>query len=121
MAVAYNPKIVTNGLVLYLDAANIKSYGGINYVSYSNYNAITWTNYFPTNATLTTGIVAPDGTATAVRITCTSGGNSLLRVLLPSFTPNGTSNWTVSFYVRKVSGSIGVTNFDLADGTPNAD
>jgi hypothetical protein len=27
----------------------------------------------------------------------------------------------VSFYVRKVSGSIGVTNFDLADGTPNAD
>jgi len=121
MAVAYNPKIVTNGLVLYLDAANIKSYGGINYVSYSNYNSITWTNYFPTNATLTTGIVAPDGTATAVRITCTSGGNSLLRVAFPSFTPNGTSNWTVSFYVRKVSGSIGVTNFDLADATPSAD
>jgi len=28
MSVNYNPKIVTNGLVLYLDAANIKSYPG---------------------------------------------------------------------------------------------
>jgi hypothetical protein len=29
MSVAYNPKIVTNGLVLALDAGNIKSYPGI--------------------------------------------------------------------------------------------
>ena len=121
MALEYSPNTVTTGLLSMYDAANVKSYGGINYVSYSNYNAATWSNIFPANATLTTGIVAPDGTATAVRITCTSGGNSLIRVSFPSFTPNGTSNYTASFYVRKVSGSVGTTVFDLADATPTAD
>ena len=115
------PELPNRGLIIMLDAANIKSYGGINYVSYSNYDAATWSNIFPAYATLTTGIVAPDGTATAVRVTCTAGGNSLLRVAFPAFTPNGTSNYTASFYVRKVSGSTGVTNFDLADATPSAD
>jgi hypothetical protein len=35
MAIVYNPQIVTSGLVLYLDAGNIKSYPG---------SGVTWTN-----------------------------------------------------------------------------
>jgi hypothetical protein len=122
MALAHSPSIVMNGLVLALDAANTKSYDGSeNLVSYSSYNASTWSNIFPANATLTTGITAPDGTNTAVRLTCTATGNSLLRVSFPGFTPNGTDTYTTSFYVKLISGTTSSSSqltTDLADGNP---
>jgi len=90
-----------------------------NLVSYSTYNASTWGSYFPANATITTGISAPDGTSTAIRFTCTATGSSLLRVLFPAFTPNGTDTYTSSFYVRLISGTTGGLSSDLNDGAPN--
>lgn len=122
MGVAYNSSIVTSGLVLCLDAGNIKSYDGReNLVSYSTYNASTWSNIFPANATLTTNIDAPDGSNTAVRLTCSTSGNSLLRVTFPAFTPNGSDSYTISFYVRRISGNTtagGELTTDLSDGSP---
>lgn len=123
MGINYNPSIVTRNLLLNLDFGNIqKCYNGSeNLVSYSNYNAATWSNIFPANATITTGIDAPDGTNTAVRLTCAATGSSLLRVGFPSFTPNGINSYTTSFYVRLISGTTSSSNLlttDLADGTP---
>jgi len=123
MGISYNPSIVTRNLLLNLDFGNIqKCYNGSeNLVSYSNYNAATWSNIFPANATITTGIDAPDGTNTAVRLTCAATGSSLLRVGFPSFTPNGINSYTTSFYVRLISGTTSSSNLlttDLADGTP---
>lgn len=123
MTVNYNPLAVTDGLVLCLDPANVKGYDEYeNLVSYSTYSALTWSNIFPANATLTTGISAPDGTNTAVRLTCSTTGSSLLRVSFPVFTPNGTDQYTTSFYVRLISGSTSSSNLlttDLADGSPS--
>ena len=91
-----------------------------NLVSYSTYTASNWINNFPAGASITTGITAPDGTNTAVRLTCTNTTNALLRVNIPSLTPNGTDNYTTSFYVRKISGTGGAFT-DLGDGNPSAD
>ena len=91
-----------------------------NLVSYSTYTASNWINNFPAGASITTGITAPDGTNTAVRLTCTNTTNALLRVTIPSLTPNGTDTYTTSFYVRKISGTGGAFT-DLGDGNPSAD
>jgi hypothetical protein len=91
-----------------------------NLVSYSTYTASNWINNFPAGASITTGITAPDGTNTAVRLTCTNTTNALLRVNIPSLTPNGTDTYTTSFYVRKISGTGGAFT-DLGDGNPSAD
>jgi alpha-tubulin suppressor-like RCC1 family protein len=91
-----------------------------NLVSYSTYNASTWINNFPAGATLTTGISAPDGSNNAVRFTCNNTTNALLRVNIPSFTPNGTDTYTTSFFVRRISGT-GSALTDLADGNPSVD
>jgi hypothetical protein len=119
MSLHHSPRIVTDGLVLCLDAANLKSFsGGENLISYSTYNAATWSNIFPGTATLTTGITAPDNTNTAVRFSCNNTGNAILRVSLPAFTPNGTDVYTTSFFVRRVSGT-GNAGTDLNDGAPS--
>jgi hypothetical protein len=91
-----------------------------NFVSYSTYNASFWINNFPAGATLTTGITAPDGTNTAIRFTCNNTTNALLRVNIPSLTPNGTDTYTTSFYVRRISGT-GTASIDLNDGNPSVD
>jgi hypothetical protein len=91
-----------------------------NLVSYSTYTASNWINNFPAGASITTGIIAPDVTNTAVRLTCTNTTNALLRVNIPSLTPNGTDTYTTSFYVRKISGT-GSAFTDLGDGNPSAD
>lgn len=109
--------IVSNGLMLSLDAGNPKAFQSENYATYSTYNASTWTNALPAGASLTTGIDAPDGTNTAVRFTCNNTTTAVLRVSLQSFTPNGTDIYTTSFYVRKISGT-GNVGTDLSDGNP---
>ena len=128
MSLNHSPSIVTDSLLLNLDFKNIKKFstdlGTGNLVQNPNYNASTWINVFPANATLTTGIDAPDGSNTAVRLTCKTTGNSLLRVNFTSFTPNGTDNYNVSFFVRKISGTTSSSNQlqgDLYDLTPSVD
>lgn len=124
MALSHSPSIVTNNLLLDLDFGNTqKCYSGSeNLVTYSNYNAATWVNNFPANATLTTGIDAPDGSNTAVRLTCAATGSSLLRVGFPTITPDGISPYTTSFYVRLISGTTSTgsqLSTDLADSAPS--
>ena len=125
MSTQSGPIIVTDGLVMGVDAANPESYMGENYVSYSTYMPGMWASLFPiTNTVLSTGIDAPDGTNTAVRITCFNVGNSLLRVNFPSFTANGTDTYTVSFWVRRVNAGFSSSNqltTDLNDGGPSGD
>lgn len=114
--------IVRDGLTLYIDAANINSYNPReNLVSHSYYNASTWNNIFPAGASITTGIDAPDGSLNAVRFSGTNTTQALLRVGIPSITPNGTDPYTISFYVRKISGTTGTFRTDFADGTPQLD
>ena len=70
------------------------------------------------NATLDGGIDAPDGSNDAVRFTNANNGNSaILRLVFPAFTANGTDSYTVSFWVRGVSGT-GTLTTDLNDGYP---
>lgn len=120
MPVSNNPSVVMDSLLLNVDFANkAKCYNPReNLVSYSNYNAAAWSNVFTANATLTTGIDAPDGTLTAVRMTCNTAGNSLLRITIPSHTADGLSTYTISFYVRRISGTTAQSNVlqvDLQD------
>jgi hypothetical protein len=106
--------------VTYNPASTTANGGRYNLSSYSNYFAfdgtLGWYNIFPTGATLTTGIDAPDGSSTAVRWSCNNTTNALLRVYLTSFTPDGSSTYTMSFYARHVSGTKTGCTSDLADG-----
>lgn len=128
MSSFHSPSIVTTNLLLNLDFANPKifsdSIGSNNLVQNYYYNPSTWSSMFPANANLTTGIDAPDGSKNAVRLTCKTTGNSLLRVTFNSFTPNGTDTYIVSFWVRLISGSTSTANglgSDLNDLTPSID
>lgn len=124
MGVNYNAKTVRSGLVLALDSANPRSLGQTNRNFVTN---PTYSNVFPAYASLvTSGIDAPDGTMTAVRFSCNTTGAALLRVTFvpTAFTPNGTDTYTVSFYVRKISGTTSTSNqltCDLQDLTPGGD
>ena len=106
--------------VTYNPASTTANGGRYNLSSYSNYFAfdgtLGWNNIFTAGATLTTGIAAPDSSSTAVRFSCNNTTNALLRVYLTSFTPNGSSTYTMSFYARHVSGTKTGCTSDLADG-----
>jgi hypothetical protein len=132
MATSAGPDIIEDGLVMHFDAnnSNPASYNSQeNLITYSNYDPRTWSNTIPQNATLQTNIDAPDGTNTAVRIICNeaTGGTpigyraSLLRINFPNFFANGIDTYTVSFYVRLISGSNssnGQLTCDFHDGIP---
>lgn len=118
--ISHSPAVVTENLLLNLDFKNPKKFNSLgsgNLVQYPNYNAATWTNGFPANTSLVTGIDAPDGSNTAVRVYCRTTGSSLVRCGLGTgaFTPNGTDTYLVSFFVRKVSGTTGGLVSDLHD------
>lgn len=125
MSITAGPDTVENGLVLSYDAGNLSSLTSANrnFITHPNYNPITWASIFPANTTLTTGIDAPDGTNTAVRVTCKLTGSTLIRIALNTFIPNGVDAYTVSFYVRKISGTITPVDLqlwcDLQDLTPS--
>ncbi len=68
MAISFNPSIVRNGLVCYLDAANPASYtAGQNLLTYSEqFNNANWIKF---NSTISAdAAVAPNGTLTADRL-----------------------------------------------------
>lgn len=135
MSVAYKPSaVVDSSLLLNLDFANSKrfvkssgvtSFGTGNLIQDPTYNAATWGNVFTNNTTITTGIDAPDGSTNAIRVTCKTTGQSLIRITFNSFTPASTSEiYTVSFWVRKISGTISDSNqivSGLTDVTPSLD
>jgi hypothetical protein len=115
MSLEHNSGVSTEGLHSLYDFKNKKSYNpSHNLVSHSRYNATTWTLPFGASATLTPGIKDPFGGTEAVRLTGTSS-QYLLRTMIPSFTPNGISKYTISFYARLVSGSVSLFA-DLNDG-----
>lgn len=119
MSIYHNPQIPGDGLFTIYDFKNKKTYSSAhNLVSYSTYNASTWSIINPdgwTGATVATNIADPFGGTDAVRVTGAGYGSYLLRVSIPSFTPNGTSSYTVSFYARLISGSTSLSS-DLNDG-----
>lgn len=121
MGYAINPPIVRENLVFAVDAASSGSFDKReNIVDYSTYNAGTWTIPLG-NATLTTGIDAPDGSNTAVRFTGGGAADALFRVTHPSVTPNGTAQYTISMYVRLISGTTAVNGIVMGwqDLTPS--
>ena len=91
MAVGYNPKIVTDGLVLALDAANVKSYPGSG-TSWSdlsgNSNTGTLTNG-PTYSSADGGSFDFDGTNDYVQVSASSDLNF------------GTGNFTIDGWFNK--------------------
>jgi hypothetical protein len=124
MSLTHSPNIVTDSLLLNLDFKNPKKFSST--LGTGNLaQAFTWTRYFPENNVYTTGIDAPDGSMTAVRMSCRTTGSSVLRCTFTTpFTPNGTDTYVVSFYVRKISGTAstsGQLTYDLADATPSGD
>lgn len=86
MAFRYSPKIVTDGLVLYLDAANTKSYTGSgtiwNDISRSNVNGTLING--PTFSSLNGGSIVFDGVD--------DGVNLISTITL------GNGNWTISMW-----------------------
>ena len=78
-----------------------------------------WTNVFPSFATILTGIDAPDGSTTAVRLSANNQGAALLRVNITPFTVSVSGTpYTLSFWCRRVSGT-GAAVMDVHDGAPN--
>jgi len=74
-------------------------------------------NLSPSNTTVTTGIDAPDGSNTAVRVTCKTSGTTLIR--MNTGTLLNSTTYTASFYVRLISGTTAVGNAltsDICDG-----
>jgi hypothetical protein len=90
MGIAYNPRIVTDGLVLCLDAANSKSYpgSGTAWTDLSgNGNTGTLTNG-PTYSSTNGGGIVFDGT------------NDYVNLSSASLLPTGTSNRTIVSFVK---------------------
>lgn len=100
MAYNFSPKIVTSGLVLYLDAANTKSYPGSGTLWYDlsgnelNGNLVNG----PTFSTTNNGYIRCDGS------------DDYIEVLDNSKLDFGVNNFTVEYWFRKLSTSVGVGN-----------
>lgn len=88
MAVNYNPKIVTNGLVMHLDAANIKSYAG---------SGTTWFDLSGNQANMTL-VNGPTFVSSNKGGILLDGVNDYIGGLKPSgFMSNGTFTYDVWF------------------------
>lgn len=95
MGLFHSPRVVTNGLVMYLDAANIKSYSGsgttwFDVTGNGNHGTLTNTPTFSNNS------IVFNGVSNFVDISNVSIGNF------------GTSNFTVSCWAKATSGSSGI-------------
>lgn len=97
MGIAYNPKIVTDGLVVLLDAANPKSYSGSGTTWFDlsgNGNNGTLTNG-PTFSTQNNGSILFDGMDDFTNIVNSNVGNF------------GTSNFSISVWGKATLSSVG--------------
>jgi hypothetical protein len=111
------PNIVQDGLVMLLDAANIKSYNPAeNLLTYSadtsNYNYIQ-------DATVTTNtITAPDNTLTADTLTSTvTGGTNTCFVQKTTAVSANTQTYTFSVFLKAGTSPTVTINMQLYNGT----
>jgi hypothetical protein len=95
MAIAYNTSVVRNGLVLYLDAANPKSYPGSGTTVFDMKNGINGTliNGVSFNST-NKGHFSFDGLDDYINL----GDNALLNNTL-----NGSTNWTICYWCNPLT------------------
>ena len=107
MGLAHSPRIITNELTLYLDAANQKSYPDYNIVSYSqDYTNAYWTKT-GTNFLGVTTQLAPDGTNTATTVTDNNTTYSNLSRTIA--VPNDGATYNISIYIKKTTGGTSPT------------
>lgn len=135
MSVSYNPKLVTDGMVLCFDPANQNTYPTTN-----SENLLLWSNDFSRNVwggycgskrnqTYNTNeVLAPDGTYTATKIqrtlndTCTGAdANEVSRGIVWDSTFGGSivstgQTYTASIYARGINGGEALY-FGLDDGS----
>jgi hypothetical protein len=112
MALAHSPRIVTDGLVLCLDAGNLKGYD--KYENLVN-NSETFENWTAngSRATITSNqIFAPDGSLTADMIE-DANSNSGFKNLYQYITITSTETYTASLYVK--AGTSDWANFYFDD------
>ena len=116
MGLGHSPKIVTNGLMMYMDAANTKSYRNYNLANYSQ----DFTNAVYTKSTglvSATGLLAPDNTLTAT--TLTDDVNGVYESFSRGFTvPNDSASYNISIFIKKTTGGTSArTGFNVSFST----
>ena len=118
MGLSHSPQIVTDGLVLCLDAANPKSYPVYNLATYSQdfENAV----YSKSTGLVTaTGLLAPDDSLTAT--TLTDDSTSTWENFYRAFTvPNDSTAYNISIHIKKTTGGTSPMtgfNIDLTGGS----
>ena len=104
MAFNYSPKIITDGLVLYLDAANTRSYPG---------SGTVWSDLSRggNNGTLTNGPTFNSGNGGSIVF---DGSNDY--ILLPNGILSGTGNFTVNQWIKSNSTNYGTTFGNFPSG-----
>jgi hypothetical protein len=113
MSVFSGPEIVNSGLVLSLDAANIKSYKNYNLATYSqDFSNAVWTK--STGLISATGLLAPDNTLTAFTLTDDLSDN--YEAMSRSFTiPNDSASYNISVCIKKTTGGTSTrTGFNIS-------
>lgn len=99
MALSHNPKIVTDGLALYLDAANSKSYNGAENLMDASENLQIWG---ASNCTYLANVTtAPDGTKTATAVMATAADVNHYIIRAAAGTTVSNTIYTFSIYVKK--------------------
>jgi hypothetical protein len=118
MGLNHSSRIVTDGLVLCLDAANIKSYKNYNLATYSqDFTNAVWVK--STGLVSATGLLAPDNTFTAS--TLTDDLNNNYENWSRSYTiPNDSASYNISIFIKKTTGGTSTRtgfNVSLTGGT----
>jgi hypothetical protein len=112
MATLYSPKIVTNGLVMYLDAGNSRSYPG---------SGTTWSDLSRNNENFTL-YNSPSFSTNYGGELLFSGANDYARITTSNSVDSAASNGTIELWFRTISSTIGgnyarLVSFSDATGT----
>ena len=106
MTINYNPRVVTDGLVLHLDASNSRSLSNTNVNMFSSpedFSNVAWNTRWGGAGTVTTNVdIAPDGTLTADSFLATIGTSGVGH----SVTVTAGITYTFSIHVKT---SVGAT------------
>jgi hypothetical protein len=122
MATNYNPRIVTDGLVFALDAANTKSYDKYeNLFTYSQkYDVVgTWVNQGSTSTINVSGTTAPDGTNTANKLVGNNGVTTRQSTYQGVSVTSGIT-YTFSVFLKQAERRYGCIWFDSPSITEGA-
>jgi hypothetical protein len=120
MGIAYNSRIVTDGLVLALDAGNIKSYdANENLITYSN-DFTTWTKQAISGGVvgiIPNNLTSPDGAINATRYYVQTAGSSFYS-LFTGVSVSVSTSYTYSVFIKP--GESTTTGLVIFDGVGNA-